>query len=294
MSRHLIRQVYKIAAADPSLLPHAHAIRDYLIGEGGGRYHTASRRKKAVSKSTENLIKWALLRDEPLGRKDVLDIFERHYGMAPADPNKVYGPGDKLRKVGDRVVLNAASCKDEVALPIIKEFDGEVGTIISTEADSRDLMPEIPKERGRRGRRTYGDILVKLDSGPTIKIPRGQKRQGIGLKTPSKTGGAILEVVYTTIPGRVRTEEAMALAQEYIDRGMPGDFRSLQYFSGNAQGIAYNKKDGTLYFRATSQQRGNEYRTFNVDKGKVLYLGIQNTRPRGIEKELARLKALRG
>jgi hypothetical protein len=173
-----------------------------------------------------------------------------------------------------------SKCKDELILPVIQDYSGKTGTVEKTEKEDRDLAPE--------GGSKYGAILVRLDSGQMLKIPRGQKKRGSGLYTPKTGKGAMIEVVYAKDPSAVPTIEQLQQAQQYKDKALEDEFRSLRYHSGPAKGVSVNKQ-GQLYFSMLSQQRSGRYTAVNPVKGTVYYLGLVRSRPSGLDRELENL-----
>lgn len=287
MSEKIINQLMKVAGSNPDLTKHVSRIAEFL----GHHYRQASFFDKvAINKTTETLIQWASLRDERVSEKEVEDFFKRQYGWDPRDANS-NAPSDpaKLRwRKGYRVGIDVTKCKNEKVLPIIEEFHGMVGIVEQTEVEDPDLMPEIPVKKNKSAPRNYGSIIIKLDNGPTLLIPEGQK-QSTGLITPIKTGGAVLEVVYSPIPDRIPTERAKQEAQAYLEGQKPGEARSLNYFSGPVQSLVRDSKNDLLIY-IFAQQRGRTS-SFNVTTGNLLYMGIQQRRPKGMIQDIEKFIA---
>lgn len=232
-----------------------------------------ARQELANMSDREVLVRWALLRNEPFGEKDVEQFFNRAMGW------KAKVPGDLRWEKGDRIEVKAEKCKDEVILPVIREVDGDRGTVEATHQQEAEL------DDGR-----WPSIRVDFDGGPTLTIPHGQRKKGSGLYTPKTGKGSMIEVVYDKIPDSRVTQEQKELAQQYMDRAMEDEIRSLNYHSGPAKSVK-RKKDSPhdLYFGMLSQQRGGRWTSLNVVDGTVYYLGDMSNRPSGMRDDILRM-----
>ena len=176
---------------------------------------------------------------------------------------------------GESVAVQAGTNTNPLNVEACEKFDQQVGVVQSV---------------GRTTVVAFGSIKVEFSG-----VEPG-KATGLLRHKPAATnvGKPMLEIVYIRDPNASVSQYSKQMVNQYIEQGLAsGESRSEVYYSGlfNAMAVGGNG----FYFNISSQQRGlvndQNYRAFNPQKGKLLYVGRLGKRPGGWKADLARLDA---
>ena len=235
--------------------------------------------KVAVKEETSDFVEWVMNTQMPKSEAEVIRILKGPLKLEIRPPQKKR-EGPRFIK-GDRVEIKGAKHTDVETSGPYEEFNGKIGTVVDTE----DL-----------------DVMVKLDSGPSVPVrfALGMKPRGVGIYryTPmfEVVGSPKVEMVY--LSGGLAKEEQVLTVQLYQSRGKPGEKRPAVYYTGHINS-AQDTAAGTVVFKGNPQQRlrvdpaaegGFEWRSFSPAKGKVLWLGLFGDRPDDWKDELEEIR----
>lgn len=188
-------------------------------------------------------------------------------------------------RVGDRFCVKAEKHKGQDPEGVYRKYDRMMGVVVDDSG-------------GAKG----APVVMKMTNGDVVSFPDAQEKyRGVGLGKATDyskmKGHGPIEIIYKANPGREPLPDQQSIAAEYVARGSDrGERRSLNYYSGYVLG-AGDGKNG-LYMRIMAQQRisadpCDEFfgiRSFNPNKGEVLYIGRLGKRPKGWEKEWAAIQ----
>jgi len=237
----------------------------------------ASVNKQAVKPETEDFVQWVLSTQAPLSPNEVKSFVSRQLGVKTS-PKVTRRTGTRFQR-GDSVEIALKKHKSKkFDASNYSRFNGKIGTV--TELDGSM------------------DILVSFKGEPApVRFPGAQSSRGVGIGKYSKPyvveGSAKIEMIY--IAGGSSSSDAKIVVDAYMARGRPMETRSASYYTGHVVFAAEGGKG--WYFRGFPQQRmsvggdaGFQARTFNPAVGKVLYIGIFNSRPSKWKAELKKLE----
>jgi len=240
----------------------------------------ASASKVAVTKDTEDFVRWVLSTQAPMSANEVETFVSRTLGIKTSAPVKKRS-GPRFQR-GDSVIIKASKhSAAKFDRSNYDRFDGKVGTV--TEADATDVMVRMEGQ--------------SVD----VRFPGAQSQRGVGIYKYTKpytvTGSAKIEMIYNA--GGKPTPDAQVVVEAYMARTKRTEKRAANYYTGH---VVFASEGGNgYYFRGFPQQRmevdpnseaGFQARTFNPSLGKVLYIGIFNSRPAKWKGELEKLDEL--
>ena len=266
MSKNLFDNLIKLGNTHPELRDHIRPVLDEISGK------EANFEKTAFSEEARQFVNWVfMVSQDSLSTKDMVRFFERNYDMEVQEP-ATKRPGARFQK-GDRVRVDASKHKDGDTLDIYREFDGQVGTVVSSSDDDASLGE---------------DVMVVLDKGSSapVRFPRSNKSKNTGLLSnnanePKKDrGGSVLEMVYLSDKTRLPTPQQIAAVEAYTQKGKAkGEDRSGNYYTGLPSWMGLTQ-EGHVIVRISTPQRPYPV-SINPEKGQILYLGTQGKRPSG-------------
>lgn len=239
----------------------------------------ASVGKTAVKPETEDFVRWVMSTQAPLSPGEVETFVNRTLGIKTNPPVKRRS-GPRYQR-GDQVQIVFAKHKDRNSdAGPYKRFNGKIGTVTEINESDKSCM-----------------VAFKGEPAP-VRFEGALKTRGVGIYkyTPpyTITGSAKIEMIYDA--GGKSTPDAKVVVDAYMGRAKGTEKRAANYYTGHVVFAAMGGKG--FYFRGFPQQRmdvdpqseaGFKPRTFNPSLGKVLYIGVFNSRPSKWKSELANM-----
>lgn len=242
----------------------------FLVKLAGCCRNKGATEKVAFTQESVDFVRWCLLKDDRMSGHDARVVLER-MGLELSQSSKKSG----TLVEGESVAVQAGTNTNPLNVEACEKFDQQVGVVQSV---------------GRTTVVAFGSIKVEFSG-----VEPG-KATGLLRHKPAATnvGKPMLEIVYIRDPNASVSQYSKQMVNQYIEQGLAsGESRSEVYYSGlfNAMAVGGNG----FYFNISSQQRGlvndQNYRAFNPQKGKLLYVGRLGKRPGGWKADLARLDA---
>jgi len=238
--------------------------------------------QKTAGKDTEEFVLWCILRAQREGYlkgNPAVRLIEKA-GFEIVESATPRQTGDFIE--GERVRVYASKNSNPENIEECEEYNDQIGMIKEVlKANSNYPKGAVRVNFGRDQVLFHGTI-----SGSSTGLYR-EKSASPKRKSP-------VELVYIKDPliyqKDVAREEAV---QRYMEKRTISEQRSSMYYTGTP-GLATENKAGQLYFRlSNTAQRGARPTTFNLEKGRLLYIGNLGKRPGGWKRELDQLLAAR-
>lgn len=143
-----------------------------------------------------------------------------------------------------------------------------------------------------------GALLVKMlvSGNPKVLFDGKSPGKPTGIyrsKHVSGAGKKMLEVIYFKNKTNRTNLDRIRTVEDYMGRSKgTDDQRDMNYYTGDCDKYV-ESKSGNVYFRlANTGQRAGGFTTISeADDSLILYVGFQNRRPKGWQKELAQMLA---
>jgi hypothetical protein len=236
---------------------------------------------KVSGKDTARFVEWAILkadRDGALKGASAIKLLEK-CGLTvleEAAPKKS-GP----LQVGERVRVDKNKNANPENVQECEQYHDQVGLV-------QDVLP--PSEANPNGA-----VLVQMvkdlvlfqgtESGKKTGIYRGT-----GTPTGTENRKPMVEIVYFKDVNALRVDTTrLEQAEKYMDKATESDERSLNYYTGRLTS-GTEGKEGFYFKMEDIAQRAGGFGAFNIEKGRLLYVGLLNKRPGGWEKDLEEMR----
>lgn len=233
--------------------------------------------KVGYNEETARFVAWAVNRGKKYDKRGVETTVEKLSGKAPLEP-PAKGASKSKRgplQVGEMVKLDKYKCANEANQDICDSHNyadrEEYGVI--TRIDGGDCLVQMFDKRKRK----IGGI-IRLEGNKSGKSTGMYRHTPMARIGSSERSGTLLEVVYIGSgdnPPSMSDQQSFA---QYIRNGVKeGENRESIYFTGRLLKFAFNQKGG-IYFVMQADQRSRPV-SINPEKGTLLYVGKQNSRP---------------